>query len=468
MQYAKTPRLRRTQVLALTLLVIAGFVNYLDRSTLAVANSTMSHELSFSPTQMGLLLAVFSWAYAVAQLPIGGLLDRFGARVTLAIGMCVWSIAQAAIGVMTQLSHLLAARVLLGLGEAPQFPAGAKVVSEWFHPKERGVPSGIFNMSSSLGPAISQPILSAFLLAIGWRATFMTMGALGVGVAFVWYLVYRDRRTVALHSDEYRYLAGTEVSPAPTVDPAGIDGRLDAHHAARNATAMPTETPQQVTMADWRGLFKLQVTWGLILGYVGVIYMTTLFLTWLPAYFQRVHGISLANAGWVSSIPFLFGTLGVLSGGAIVDGLARRSRNPWASRRWPIACGLLFAALATVATAYVSGTASAIGMLCVAMFALNVSIAGAWSMVSVAVPSRMVASLASLQNFGGYFGGAFAPLITGMVVQKTGSFTAALVISAVVAIGGALAYLFLTAEPRDQPRESDAAPRPIARPHTQT
>jgi MFS family permease len=441
MHDAKTPRLRRTQGVALTLLVLAGFVNYLDRSTLAVANSTMAHDLSFSPTQMGLLLAVFSWAYAVAQLPVGGLLDRFGARITLGIGMCVWSLAQAAIGGMTQLSHLLGARVLLGLGEAPQFPAGAKVVSEWFHPKERGVPSGIFNMASSLGPAISQPILSVFLLTLGWRATFVTMGVLGLCVAVIWYVVYRDRKHVALHDDEERYLAGIDTPPPVT--------------AASNTSSAAPNVRQAVTMADWRSLFTLQVTWGLILGYVGVIYMTTLFLTWLPAYFQRVHGISLANAGWISSIPFLFGTLGVLSGGAIIDAVARRSKNPWASRRWPIACGLVCAALATVATAAVTGTASAIGMLCVAMFALNLSVAGAWSMVSVAVPSRMVASLASLQNCGGYFGGAFAPLITGMVVQKTGSFTAALVISAVVAVCGALAYLFLTDEPRASHRSSN-------------
>ena len=437
MHYAKTPRLRRTQGVALALLVVAGFVNYLDRSTLAVANSTMAQDLSFSPTQMGLLLAVFSWSYALAQLPVGGLLDRFGARITLGIGMCVWSIAQAAIGGMTQLSHLLGARVLLGLGEAPQFPAGAKVVRECFHPKERGVPSGIFNMASSLGPAISQPILSAFLLAIGWRATFVTMGVLGIAVAVIWYVVYRDRKDVTLLDDEARYLSGIDTAQ-PGASPDGD----------QSASQQNQDAKQTVTMADWRSLFTLQVTWGLILGYVGVIYMTTLFLTWLPAYFQRVHGISLANAGWVSSIPFLFGTLGVLSGGAIIDAVARRSKNPWASRRWPIACGLVCAALATVGTAYVGGTASAIGMLCVAMFALNLSVAGAWSMVSVAVPSRMVASLASLQNCGGYFGGAFAPLITGMVVQKTGSFTAALLISAVVAVCGALAYLFLTSEPR--------------------
>jgi len=416
----KSRRLSRIQVTALTLLVLSGFVNYLDRSTLAIANHSMAHELSFSPTQMGLLLSVFSWAYAVAQLPVGGLLDRFGARLTLGIGMCIWSAAQAALGAFSSMTHLLTARVFLGLGEAPQFPAGAKVVSEWFHVKERGLPSGIFNMASSMGPAIAQPILTGLLLAIGWRSTFVAMGALGGAVAVIWYLVYRDRRTSRLSHEETAYLEeGMRVG----------------------------ESAQRLSFTDWKSLFRMRITWGLTFGYVGIIYMLSLFLSWLPAYFEQSHGISLAHAGWISSIPFLSGTVGVLSGGAIVDRLARRRHNAWNARKWPICGGMIVSAIATVATAYATSLISAIACLCVAMCALNVGVAGAWSLVSIAVPSRMVASLGSLQNFGGYFGGAFAPVITGMIVQRTGSFALALTISAAVAFAGAAFYFFLTPKP---------------------
>lgn len=416
----KSRRLSRIQWVALSLLVLAGFVNYLDRSTLAIANQTISHELNFTPTEMGLLLSVFSWAYAIVQLPIGGILDRFGARLTLGVGICLWSVAQATLGMLSSLPAMILARIGLGIGEAPQFPAGAKVVSEWFNIKERGLPSGIFNMSSSLGPAISQPILTALLLIMGWRQMFVAMGLLGVGVAVVWYLSYRNRNEVQLTQQEQDYL---------------------------NEGIAVQDREGKLSFAEWRGLFRLPVTWAVIFGYIGIIYMFSLYLTWLPAYLERTHQLSLAHAGWVASVPFLAGAVGVICGGVLVDRVIRGGASLGASRRWPICAGMLSSALFTVAGAYAEGVVSAVACFSAAMFSLNVAIAGTWSLISVAVPSRKVASLASIQNFGGYFGGAFAPVVTGIVVQQTGSFTNALVIAAVVAVIGAACYFFLVRLP---------------------
>ncbi|MEG5262763.1 MFS transporter [Pseudomonas sp. JDS28PS106] len=426
---SKSPRLRRIQWVALTLLVLAGFVNYLDRSTLAIANQTISQELHFTPTEMGLLLSVFSWAYAIVQLPIGGILDRFGARLTLGVGICLWSIAQGVLGLLSSLQAMIMARIALGVGEAPQFPAGAKVVSEWFNIKERGLPSGIFNMSSSLGPAISQPILTALLLWLGWRQMFITMGVLGVIVAIVWYLSYRNRSEVQLTQAEQDYL---------------------------NEGIREQDREGKLSFAEWRGLFRLRVTWGVVFGYIGIIYMLSLFLTWMPAYLERTHQLTLAHAGWVASLPFLAGAFGVISGGLLVDRVIRRGASVSASRRWPICTGMVMAALFTLAAAYATGVVPAVAFFCAAMFSLNVAIAGTWSLISVAVPSRMVASLASIQNFGGYFGGAFAPVVTGIIVQQTGAFTHALVISAFIALVGAACYFFLARLP-DLPQSASGS-----------
>src|ERR1700712_4724878 len=125
----KSSRLKRTQVIAVTFLTIAGIVNYLDRSTLSIANHSISQELGLSASQMGLLLSAFSLAYALAQLPVGALLDRFGSRAMLGLGMLLWSIAQLAGGFIQTLNQFLFARVVLGVCEAPLFPAGAKVVN---------------------------------------------------------------------------------------------------------------------------------------------------------------------------------------------------------------------------------------------------------------------------------------------------------------------------------------------------
>src|ERR1700744_1674482 len=116
---AKTPRLRRIQWVAVTFLTLAGLVNYLDRSTLSIANHSISVELGLSASQMGLLLSAFALPYALSQLPVGVLVDRFGARLMMGLGMFVWSIAQLAGGLVNTLQQFLAVRVLLGIGESP-------------------------------------------------------------------------------------------------------------------------------------------------------------------------------------------------------------------------------------------------------------------------------------------------------------------------------------------------------------
>lgn len=430
----KSPRLARIQWIALTFLTLAGIVNYLDRSTLSIANHSVSTELGLSASQMGLLLSSFSFAYAFSQLPIGVMLDRFGARVMLGLGMFVWSIAQLAGGFVVSLQQFLVARIFLGVGEAPQFPAGAKVVSEWFALRERGRPTGIFTTSSTIGPALAPPILTGLLLAFGWRWMFIVMGVLGIAVSIGWYLVYRNRRDVALEPQELAHL--TDGEPG---------GRIE----------------RRMTFAEWRGLFASPTTWGMIFGFMGVIYMVWLYLTWLPAYLEHERHLSIASTGWIVSIPYLFGTLGMLSSGYVADGLMARGVAPIRSRKWPICTGLVCAAVFTVPAAYTPNTTLAIVYLSLAMYFINLASGGAWALVSVAAPRHLVASLGSIQNFGGYFGGSFAPFITGLVVDRTHSFVNAFLISAGVSFAAALVYMLVVRTPIRQ-RDGQAAVAELA------
>ncbi|WP_277189091.1 MFS transporter [Caballeronia sp. BR00000012568055] len=428
----KSPRLKRIQWVALTFLTLAGIVNYLDRSTLSIANHSVSQELGLSASQMGLLLSAFSFAYAFSQLPIGVMLDRFGARVMLGLGMFVWSVAQLFGGLVTSLHQFLAARIALGIGEAPQFPAGAKVVSEWFAQRERGKPTGIFVTSSTIGPALAPPILTVLLLNFGWRNMFVIMGVLGIAVAIGWYIVYRNRRDVTLETQELAHL--TEGEPAQRQE-------------------------RNMSFAEWRGLFAKATTWGMIFGFMGVIYMVWLYLTWLPAYLEHERHLTIAKTGWVVTIPYLAGTLGMLSSGFIADGLMARGVAPIRSRKWPIRTGLIGGALFTVPAAFTPNLTLAIVYLSAAMFFVNMASGAAWALVSVAAPRHMVASLGSIQNFGGYFGGSFAPFITGLVVDKTHSFVNAFLISAAVAFAAALVYMFVVRSPiQDSEQQAAAVP----------
>jgi MFS family permease len=333
-------------------------------------------------------------------------------------------------GFVQSLQQFLVARICLGIGEAPQFPAGAKVVSEWYSLRERGRPTGIFTTSSTIGPALAPPVLTGLLLAFGWRWMFVVMGVLGIAVSIGWYLVYRNRRDVALEPAEVTHL--TEEEPH-------------------------TRAERRMTGAEWRGLFASRTTWGMIFGFMGVIYMVWLYLTWLPAYLEHERHLSIAKTGWIVSIPYLFGTLGMLSSGFVADGLMARGIAPIRSRKWPICTGLIFAAVFTVPAAYTPNTTLAIVYLSLAMYFINLASGGAWALVSVAAPRHLVASLGSIQNFGGYFGGSFAPFITGLVVDRTHSFVNAFLISAGVSFAAALVYMFVVRVPIAERAETAAA-----------
>ena len=166
----KSAKLQRVQNAALILLVLAGLINSLDRSTLAIANSSITAEMGLSASEMGLLLSAFSLPYAFAQLPMGVLLDRLGARIALGLGILVWSLAQLGGGFVRGLNQLFVARVVLGIGEAPQFPAAAKVVSEWFAVKERGRPTGIIVASTTIASGPGSAVAHRDDAGLWWLA----------------------------------------------------------------------------------------------------------------------------------------------------------------------------------------------------------------------------------------------------------------------------------------------------------
>src|ERR1700742_749385 len=187
-----TQRVKSIQRTALAMLVVAGVINYVDRATLAVANLMIRDDLHLSIADMGYLLSAFLWAYAFAQLPTGAMVDRLGPRLLLACGLSLRSLAQVLGGFVQSFGQFFGARILLGVGEAPQFPTGARVVRDWFNPRDRGLATGIFNCASSLGTAIAVPLLTWLMLSFGWRTMFMIMGVAGLAMAAVWYLVYRN------------------------------------------------------------------------------------------------------------------------------------------------------------------------------------------------------------------------------------------------------------------------------------
>jgi len=412
-------RIKRVQIIALTLLLLSGIINYVDRATLAVANPLIREELGFSIADMGLLLSAFLGAYAFSQLPAGALVDRVGPRLMLTLSLGLWSIAQSLGGLVQNFGQFFGARLLLGVGEAPQFPTSARVVRDWFNKSERGFATGIWNSSSTLGTAVSAPLLTVLMLSFGWRWMFAIMGAAGILVAAIFYLLHRDPGQAALTAQERSYLSDDE-SSAQTKPP---------------------------TLRDWRRLFAFRTTWGMIFGFFGTIYVLWLYNAWLPTYLEMERHFTIAKTGWVAAIPSVFGVVGSLVGGKLCDVLVERGVSTMNSRKYPMAAALGGTAMFTLFTALTPNSTLAVAFISISLFLIYVCASAAWAMASVAAPANCTASIGSMQNFGGYVGGALAPTITGFIVQEAHSFQPALLVGAVVAAAAAVIYIIMVRDP---------------------
>ena len=403
------------KTLTIFFLFLIGVVNYLDRSALSIANTTIQKDLAISPMQMGVMLSAFSVAYAFSQLPLGALIDKLGSKLALGGSLVVWSVAQAAFGLFSSYGHLVGLRVLLGIGEAPVFPSAAKALSEWFDTQERGTATGWVWSSTCIGPCLAPPLLTLFMVHLGWRGMFILTGVMGLVLALCWFKFYKSK----------------------------------AQYMAETGRAEPVPVQQvKAPKVRWTSLFKDRNTWGAFLGFMGVIYMIWLNLTWLPGYFEREHGLDLYRTAWVVSLAYLFGALGTIVAGKCCDRLVARGMRVLASRKMMVILGLLGGALFTLIVAFTTNVVACVILLCLTMFFINISSATAWMIVNTIVPSERVASFGSIQNFGGYLAGSIAPILTGFSVQQSGSFSSAFVISAVVAACSAFAYFALLKEPQ--------------------
>lgn len=427
--YNETPaRILRRQQLSLVLLVVCGVINYLDRATLAVANEYIRADLGLSLGQMGLLLSAFSWSYALCQLPVGALVDKVGPRWLLGGGLVVWSLAQAAGGFAATFGYFVLARIALGIGEAPQFPAAARVVSNWFPARARGTPTGVYNSASPLGVALAPLVLAPLIAATSWHWAFFVTGAMGLIAAVVWVALYRDPVRAELTAAERAYLdMDTAAATAAT--------------AADAAAAAP-----KGGFAAWLALFRYRVTWGMMLGFFGSVYLNWVYLTWLPGYLRTERHMDLAYAGIAASVPFMCGFAGALIAGWASDRVARAATSPVRGRRNAVVASTLGMVVFTIPAALVDSNVVAVACIAIVIFLANASSACAWSLATVAAPPSRVASLGALQNFGGFLGGALAPILTGYIAQ-TWSFVPALLAGAGIAFMGAMSYLFLVTKP---------------------
>jgi sugar phosphate permease len=406
----------RIRWLMIWLCFLANGIGYIDRTNIAIATPAIRAELGIDPAVMGLVLSAFFWTYAFGQLPAGWFIDKVGVRIALTLAVAWWSFFTAATSVARSVVQFIGMRLMLGLGEAASQPSFAKVAFNWFPRTERGLACSIFNSGSTLGTALSMPLVTWLILMVGWRGSFLATGALGLVWALAWWFVYRD-------PERWRDVAPEQVD------------RLLAQRAPQPAAA---------DTISWFDLFRYRSVWGLMIGLFCLNFAIYFFITWFPSYLQDARGFSLKALGLWGALPPLMGLPGNWLGGWTSDRLIKAGWSPTRARKTCLVGAMLMSSCIGL-SAFVEST-----WLCLALFMLafaSLSFAGAncWTVVSEIAPTpRHVASIGGIQNCAGNMAGIILTTFTGVVLTLTsGSFLIPLAVAGGMCVVGAMSYLFI-------------------------
>lgn len=396
------PNKRRWSIVSL--LFAASLINYLDRATISFALPLISRDFHLTPQSKGLLLSAFFWSYALMQIPIGWSADRFNLRWLYAGAFALWSFAQGLTGLAGSFTALLVFRILLGVGESVYLPGGTKIVSLLFSPKERGLPSGLFDFGTRTGLVLEGILVPWLLVHFGWRRTFLILGF----TALVW------------------------IVPWFSIFPR--------HLQAENTSTGSTEISFGAVS---RSLLNRNLL-GLCLGFFCFDYYWYVLVTWLPDYLVTARQLSIVQAGFYASLVFL--TFGIAEpiGGWIADSLIRRGWDETATRKTivTIAFGMGIFLIAAMRTVH---TGVAIGLLIGAAL-VGLATGNLIAILQSCAPTEAVGIWTGAQNFAGNLAGIIAPLAVGILITSRGSHVPGFELASIILFAGVLAYWFIVGD----------------------
>lgn len=442
MQRKETTHVRYLIVL---MLFIASTFSYGDRVVLSIAAVSLTHDLHLDPLRLGYLFSGFAWAYAGAQLPAGGLLDRFGSKTVYGISILCWSACALLAGLsgylpaMAAFYVLFGLRLLSGLAQAPVFPGNGRIVAAWFPTAERGTASAIFNSSQYFALVFFAPIMGWIAHLWGWKECFWFAGVAGLVLSVFWFrLVYGVRSHPRISQSEI-----------DEIERGGGLATLDSSNRPRANT---------LTWPAIRWLLGKRMLVGIYLGQYCITTLTWFFLTWFPVYLNRARHISIVKVGFLAALPALCGCFGGVLGGVVSDRLLRSGHTLTFARKVPIVAGMLLA-MSMVACNYVSTRSAVMLFMSLAFLGKGFGALG-WTVVSDTSPRDLVGINGGLFNLIGNLAGVTTPIAIGYIVRRTGSFHGALVFVAAAALMAIVAYVPIVGEIKRLESPAVLAPEP--------
>lgn len=433
------PRIPRRRWIIGVLLGAGVLVNYIDRINLSVAAPQLQKEFNLSPEELGLLFSAFFWSYSLLQVPGGLVLDRFGVMKVGRWGAFLWAVASTITAISSGFGGIFAARVLLGVAEAPAFPASQKATGYWFPTNERSRSTAIFDSAAKFSNVIGVPLVAFAIVNLGWRWGFGITAVLSLGFFIAYWLIYRDpSEDKRLTKTEYDYIR------------------------AGGATPEGVAKSGQGAMLGY--LLRNRKVWGLTIGFSAYGYSFYLFLTWLPGYLvQTLHMNIMQSAGY-ATIPWMFASLSDLFiGGFLVDHLIAKGHDETKVRKSVLVLGMLLG-LAVFGAVGTTDPVWAITWITIALTGLAAAAPVGSSIVSLIAPRGGTGTIGGIVNFTNNLMGIAAPVITGFVVGLTHSFAGAFLIAGVVLLVGIFSYVVILGriEPVPEPFEAGAGLLPGA------
>ena len=401
------------------LLGIGVLVNYFDRVNLSVSHASLFAAFGISDIAFGYLSGAYNWTYALCQLPIGVLLDKFGVRRIGRVSTFLWSVASFAAAAAPSVGGLFAARFALGVGEAPTFPANAKAIGYWFPQQERSLATSIFDSAAKFASAIGVPLIGIVLISVGWRWSFAITGIVSFLYFLLFWRIYRD----------------------PEEDPAL--GELEKSYIAAE-DGIPTLNTVMATEPDSLGyLLKQRKVIGLAVGMGSYNYVFYLLLTWLPSYLSIALHVDLLHSFLYTSVPWLIATfLDILVGGWLVDALILRGWDASLVRRVILIAGTT-CGLGIFGAAHAHSAQQALIWISLSIGGLSAASPVGWSIPSLIARRSNVGKVGGIVNFSNQLSGIAAPILTGYLVSARHSFVWAFAVPAIYLTLGIAAYAFL-------------------------
>ena len=400
------------------LLFAASLINYLDRATISMALPLISRDLGLDPTTKGVLLSAFFWSYASMQIPIGWCADRFNLRWLYAGAFALWSVAQGLTGLAEGLAALIAFRILLGVGESIYLPGGTKIVSLLFAPKERGLPSGLFDFGTRTGLVLEGLLIPWLLVHYGWRTTFAVVGFSALLWLVPWLLVSPPRLSGKNAPSGADPASGPSAAATPQARPRG-PGRPGAFRFNRNLLGICL------------GFFCFDYYWYLLIG-------------WLPDYLVTARHLTVLRAGLYTALPFFVFGISEPIGGLIADRLIKLGWDETRTRKGIVTLAFatgLFLVPAMRVRSPQAAIALVIGGSLVGLATGNLIV-----ILQCCAPPEQVGIWTGAENFGGNVAGIIAPLATGLLIDRTGSYLPGFALGPAVLLAGLLSYWFIVGD----------------------